>query len=104
VVTVNGKQLNERNQMKVFTQNDVQPHGAALPDCGSLSSEKNDLVYSPLDWQRAGLSQTATGYGRKLTTQSKINFCGKLYRIYATCFSNAGSYWFIVKGKKIFVN
>jgi hypothetical protein len=90
--------------MKVFTQNDVQPHGA-IPGAGSIYADSTeDFAYSPLGWQRAGLSQTATGYGAKLATRYLINFSGKLFRLYNTCYGNASSTWFITKGKKIFVN
>jgi hypothetical protein len=41
--------------------------------------------------------QTATGYGRKLTTRYKVEFEGKKRRIYCTCFSNSGSLWFMAK-------
>lgn len=89
--------------MKLFTDKDVRGHGA-IPDAGRIDSDSADLVYSPLDWQSAGLQQTASGYGRKLTSRYKINFNGKLYRLYTTIFSNAGSTWFVAKGRKIFVN
>lgn len=62
------------------------------------------MVDSPLWWHKAGLQQTATGYGRKLTTRYKVQFEGKLYRVYATCYSNVASHWFTVKGEKIFIN
>ncbi|MDO8611124.1 MAG: hypothetical protein Q7R95_11415 [bacterium] len=89
--------------MKLFTNKDVEQHGA-ISDCGKIYADRTELVDSPLEWQKRGLQQTASGYGRKLTTSLKINFNGKLRRIYCTCFSNAGSCWFITKGKKIFVD
>ena len=70
----------------------------------NLSVEPSDLVYTPLDWQKQGLQQTASGYGRKLTMPHKVSFNGKLYRLYCTIFSNAGSVWFTAKGNKIFVS
>lgn len=65
--------------------------------------EIKDLLYAPLDWQKAGLQQTASGYGKRLTQSYKIQFNGRFYRLYTTCFSNVGSTWFISKGRKIFV-
>lgn len=62
------------------------------------------LAIEPLDWQRRGLQQTASGYGKRLTSRYKIHFEGKLRRIYFTQFSNAGSAWFNFQGKKIHVN
>ena len=44
-----------------------------------------------------------SGYGSKIPTGYKVNFQNRLYRIYATCYSNNASLWFINKGKKYFV-
>ena len=35
------------------------------------------IIDSPLWWHERGLMQTATGYGRKLTTRYKVEFEGK---------------------------
>ncbi len=82
---------------KLFTDADVT-------ESNHIYADRTELVDAPLWWHLRGLSQTASGYGRKLTTPHKINFNGKLYRIYCTCFSNAGSCWFTVKGRKLFVS
>lgn len=74
------------------------------PMLSLVISGPEDLVDSPLWWQKKGLQQTATGYGSKLTSRFKIVFQRKLRRLYHTCYSNAGSVWFVVKGVKIFVN
>ena len=55
-------------------------------------------------WQKRGLSQTASGYGKKLTTTKKIKYNGKWYRIYATQYSNAGTAYITVKGETIIVS
>jgi hypothetical protein len=86
--------------MKTFTDNDLQPWAGSY----GLFADRSELVDAPLWWQSKGLQQTATGYGSKLTMTQKINFNGKLYRLYCTCYGNAGSVWFIAKGKKIYVN
>jgi len=65
--------------------------------------DSDNMVYAPLWWHKEGLSQTATGYGAKLTTAWKIPFAGRLYRVYCTVFSNAGSHWILAKGEKIFI-
>lgn len=70
---------------------------------GRISAEKSDLAYCPTEWQKMGLMETRTGYGARLNTGYKISFCGKLYRVYCTVYSNAGTCWFKVKGKKIIV-
>lgn len=87
--------------MKKFTAADVQDLASEFP---RIYLDSSELVDAPLWWHLEGLSQTASGYGRKLTTSHKIHYEGKLYRIYATCFSNAASHWFTVKGKRIYVN
>ena len=60
--------------------------------------EDQPLIHAPLWWHDQGLTQTATGFGRKLTTPYKIEFNGRLYRVYCTQISNAGSLWFTAKG------
>ena len=89
--------------MRQFTFKDVTQHGA-VADAGSLFTITSELVHCPLWWQKQGLQQTASGYGKKLTSSYKIHFEGKLHRLYVTCYSNSGSHWFITKGKKIFVH
>ena len=90
--------------MREYTEKDVHTWDHNGQPFYKLYTDVNDLVYAPLDWQMRGLQQTATGYGRKLTTPNKINFEGKLYRIYLTQYSNVGSAWFLVRGRKIFVS
>ena len=65
---------------------------------------KNDLIVSPLWYHTRGLMQTASGYGRKLTTEWKVKYSGRLRRIYCCCFSNSGSLYIIVNGKEETVN
>lgn len=82
--------------MKTFTESDIHNE--------QIFANSEDLIYAPLEWQKQGLQETATGYGSRLTTSKKISFNGKLYRVYCTCWSNAGSCWFKVKGRKIYVS
>lgn len=88
---------------KHFTEADVRAH-TCIAWAGSIAAETSELIDAPLDWQQRGLQQTASGYGRKLTTSRKISFCGKVYRLYCTCFSNSGSVWFKANGRTIYVN
>lgn len=85
--------------MKNFTQADLVT-GSVV----TIYVNTEDLVDAPLPWQEAGLQQTASGYGSKLTSRYKINYEGKLRRLYVTQYGNAGSTWFAIKGKKIFIN
>lgn len=89
--------------MKNFTSSDVSNPETAFPKI-YLGEYQKELKDSPLWWHVKGLSQTASGYGAKLTSRYKISYEGKEYRLYTTCFSNAGSTWFTVKGRKIFVS
>ena len=88
--------------MKLFTFADIQPHGS-IPGAGYIIADVKDLVCSPLYWQRRGLSETASGYGAKLTTRYMIIMNNRLYRVYATCYGNAASTWFTVKGKRVYI-
>jgi hypothetical protein len=88
---------------KNFTDADVEAHGA-IPGAGSLYADRTELIHAPTAWQKQGLCQTASGYGAKLNSGYKISFNGKVYRIYVTCYGNAGSSWFKVRGRQIFVN
>lgn len=49
------------------------------------------------------LGINAQGYGQKITTIYKVPFNGRLYRVYATCFSNVASHWILSKGEKLFI-
>lgn len=86
--------------MKNFTANDVVNRDSSFP---RLYVDRNDLVDAPLAWQALGLQPTRSGYGTK-AMREKISYCGRLYRLYATCYSNAGSVWFKCFGKKIYIS
>jgi hypothetical protein len=87
--------------MREFTELDLHNPDSQFP---TIYAVRADLIDAPLSWQRAGLQQTASGYGKQLTMQEKIHYMGRKYRLYCTCFSNAGSVWFTVRGRKIYVN
>lgn len=88
--------------MKEFTEKDLVPHAGSVGLF--LGDMHKELVRDELPWQKRGLQQTASGYGAKLTSSFKISFEGKLYRLYHTCYGNASSCWFTVKGRKIYVS
>lgn len=71
---------------------------------GSVYADSSELIDNPLPWQKMGLQQTASGYGGKLNTGRSIMFEGRKYRLYCTQYSNAGSVWFKVKGRTIYIN
>lgn len=70
---------------------------------GRIDCERYQMVDSPLWFHERGLSETASGYGKKLTTSLKIWLDGKFYRVYCCCFSNAGTCYIIHRNKRIIV-
>ncbi len=61
------------------------------------------LVPMPLAWQLKGLQQTATGYGSKLTTIYKTAYNGRMYRVYAVCWSNASTFYILPGGVPLYL-
>jgi hypothetical protein len=61
------------------------------------------LVHVPLWWHLKGLSQTASGYGSKLTTPYKVEHEGRMYRVYCVCWSNAGTLYILPKGERLYI-
>ena len=61
------------------------------------------LTWAPLWWHEKGLQQTASGYGKKLTTPWKAHHNGRLYRVYCVCFSNAGTLYILPGGKPVYI-
>nr|DAN14570.1 MAG TPA: hypothetical protein [Caudoviricetes sp.] len=70
---------------------------------GELHLEDLKAESHILDWQVAGLTKTATGYGKKIPTSWKVRYMGRLRRIYQDVFSNAAKSYIIVNGKKLSV-
>lgn len=54
------------------------------------------------------LQETASGYGKKLTTRYKVRVDNGLsvrwYRVYSTCYSNVSSEFIVVRGERIAVD
>lgn len=93
--------------MRKFTSDDIQTRISSVNgEVIAYISGVHDsaLVDKPLSWQLAGRSETASGYGRKLTSRMMINYEGRLHRLYATCYGNSASMWFKSKGIEIIVS
>jgi len=58
---------------------------------------------APLWWHKQGRTQTASGYGLRLTTSKKALYNGRWYRVYAACVSNAASYWIETRGRRLYL-
>ena len=63
------------------------------------------VTIKQLWWQKRGLMQTATGYGRKLTTEYMLALpdSPRPYRVYAICYSNVASFYILRKGERLFL-
>lgn len=58
----------------------------------------------PLWWHKQGLTQTASGYGSKLTSSRVVRLeSGAVRRIYITCYSNVGSAWIMHHGRRLYL-
>lgn len=66
--------------------------------------KRQDLIEKPLEWQKAGKLETATGYGNKLHTPYMLDYEGKRRRLYCCCFSNVGVTYIIVRGEEVIVD
>lgn len=75
-------------------ETDALPRPIVVADDDWTAIDVDHYVDQPLDWQRAGLQQTASGYGRALTS-SRVAVLknGARRRVYVTQFSNAGTAW-----------
>lgn len=63
--------------------------------------EPYEVIDRPLWFHLQGLQQTATGYGRKLTSSRCVTLPdGRVRRIYITIYSNAGTAWIVLDGKR----
>ena len=51
------------------------------------------------------INRSITGYGSKIPTQYKVQLEGcKLWRrVYCICYSNSGTLYVLVKGKRLFI-
>lgn len=92
-----GTQFTEKNIVNVI------PSSSICPKYKKIYLDTQDLVYSPTESQKRGLQQAVSGYGSNLNSGYMINFCGKLRRVYAICYSNASTMFFRVKGEMIIV-
>ena len=63
------------------------------------------VTIKQLWWQKQGLQQTATGYGRKLTTVFILHLPNlpRAYRVSAICISNAASFYILKNGARLFL-
>lgn len=86
--------------MKKFTSADLSK---VFTEHKTISCLKSELIEKPMWYHKRGLSQTATGYGKKLNTGLMIHFENRLRRIYCHCFSNVGTCYILVKGETIII-
>ena len=84
--------------------------GMVLPSAEGMTmtleylAEPYEFIDRPLWFHRAGLSQTATGYGSKLTSARCVKLPdGRIRRVYITQWSNSGTAWINLDGKRLIV-
>jgi len=70
----------------------------------TISGVEYSTIYAPMWYHLKGLTQTATGYGKKLNTSYKVLYAGRERRIYCCCFSNCGTCYIIANRNKISVS
>ena len=58
---------------------------------GHRYQEGMRLIEAPLPWQKAGLQETASGYGSRLRTVYKVQYNGRWRRVLARCWSNTST-------------
>jgi len=66
--------------------------------------EDLNFDYNPTCWQEQGLTQTATGYGSKLSQPYTIKYKGRTRRLYCRCYSNIGTHYIIVNKKQVIIS
>ena len=65
----------------------IRPDGS-MDTMSTIQVETRDR---PLYQHLHGLTQTATGYGRRIATRTQVRFNGKWRRVYCCIYSNIGT-------------
>lgn len=64
-----------------------------------------NCIRRPMYHHSHNLSYTASGYGNKLPTQYMVRvFSQRWHRVYCICYSNVGTCYVIIKGKRYIVD
>lgn len=53
--------------------------------------ENVECKINPMDWQKQGLSFTASGFGNRIPTEYMIKVANRWRRVYCRIFSNSGT-------------
>ena len=67
-------------------------------------TQKVEVIEKPLEWQKRGLTYTATGYGKRIPTKWMVRVNGKLRRVYVAVYSNNGTAYIGKLSDRYFVN
>lgn len=91
--------------MRLFTDKDISSWDSSVDGhkMYRISADRDELIDAPMWFHLKGLQETRSGYGSRLNSGMKINFNGRLYRLYVTIFSNSGTMWFKSQGQTIIV-
>ena len=86
------------------TESGVPIHKYAPDAPCTYLSEPYEYVDRPLAWHLAGRQQTASGYGKRLTSSRCVRLAdGRIRRVYVSQWANAGTAWIIVDGRRLIV-
>ena len=64
---------------------------------------EDGVPFTAAEQRRYRKAEAVGGYGRDVPSLRCIRYEGRRYRVRYTCFSNAGSHWFVVRGRKIYI-
>lgn len=71
----------------------------------TISKDSPSCWIKPLDWQKRGLSYTASGYGKKIPTHYLVRTINQKWRrVYCAIFSNVGTYYVVENGENVIVD
>lgn len=70
-------------------------------DC--FATFETDAKVNELPWQTAGLTWTASGYGRRIPTRYMVRLHGKWRRVYCCQISNSGTLYIGKIGDSVIV-
>lgn len=68
-----------------------------------LEFDPSDVKEASMWHHLAGLSWTATGYGRRIPTSRMVRWKGIWRRVYCVIFSNIGTCYIVSKGQRYIV-
>jgi hypothetical protein len=66
--------------------------------------DAGEFIDAPMPHHKAGLTWTATGYGAAIPTTLMVRYKGHLRRVYCRIYSNGGTCFVRISGKRVVVS